>query len=101
MARATYRRFGFRLAAAALAGSILGGSLGFASAQDRTAGSLDSQCAAECTSHGYEAEYCNQVCWIPDPDMAARGSAIDWNCMTDCKALDGREEDCRQRCRRR
>lgn len=101
MARAIHRSFAVRLAAAILAGGALGGFLGFASAQDRSAGSLDTECAAECTSHGYATEYCSQVCWIPDPAMAARGSSIDWNCMTDCNALGTREEECRQRCKRR
>ena len=100
MAHATTHAFALRLAVAVLVGSVLGGFLGFASAQDRTAGSLDTKCAAECTSHGYEAEYCNQVCWIPDPAMAARGSRTDWKCMSECSALGDREEDCRARCRR-
>jgi hypothetical protein len=100
MARAIHS-FAFRLVVAILAGGAIGGFLGFAAAQDRSAGALDTQCAAECTSHGYAAEYCNQVCWIPDPNMAARGSSIDWKCMTDCRAADGREEDCLKRCKRR
>lgn len=101
MVDATYRILGLRLLGATFVGALIGAFLGVASAQDRSAGALDQICVADCARRGYAAEFCNQVCWIPDPNMAARGSMINWTCMTDCRARGGREEDCRSQCRRR
>jgi hypothetical protein len=98
---ATSREFGLRLFGAVLIGALFGAFFGMASAQDRSTGSLDATCATDCTQHGYVGEFCGRVCWIPDPAMAARGSAIDWQCFSDCRSRGGSEEDCRKQCRRR
>lgn len=90
-----------RFSVALLAGAILGGFLGFASAQDGTPGQLDTACAARCTGNGYDAGFCGQVCWIPDPAMAAKADGLDWKCMTGCRERGGRAEDCMASCRRR
>ena len=57
-ARVASRAFALRLAGAVLIGAIFGGLLGYASAQETRGGQLDTRCAAECQSHGYEAEFC-------------------------------------------
>jgi hypothetical protein len=101
MARPTFRNLGLRIFGAMTAGALIGAFIGIASAQDRAAGVLDTTCSAECASRGFAADYCNRMCWIPDPAMAARGSMFDWKCMTDCRARGGSEEDCRPQCRRR
>lgn len=101
MVGATYRILALRFLGAAAVGALMGAFLGIASAQDRSAGVLDQTCVADCARRGYAAEFCNQVCWIPDPNMAARGSMINWTCMSDCRARGGSEEACRPQCRRR
>ncbi len=90
-----------RFSVALFAGAILGGFLGLASAQDRTPGQLDTACVSRCTANGYEAEFCDRVCWLPDPAIAAKAEPIDWICMTDCLERGGKGEDCRLRCKRR
>jgi hypothetical protein len=84
-----------------LGGVLLGGFLGFASAQDGTPGQLDTACASLCTANGYDAEFCGQVCWVPDPQYAAKGDGVDWKCMTGCRERGGRAEDCMVSCQRR
>lgn len=81
-------------------GAVLGSFLGFAAAQDRTGGQLDSACASDCAASGYDAKLCGQVCWVPDPGKAAKGEAIDWRCMTGCRERGGKLADCRLSCRR-
>lgn len=90
-----------RFPVALFAGAILGGFLGFASAQDGAPGQLDTACAARCTANGYEAAFCGQVCWIPDPGMVAKGEGLDWNCTTACRNQGGKLSDCLPRCQRR
>lgn len=89
------RRFKFQVCLAAL----LGAGLGLALAQDRPAGQLDTACASDCAARGYDAEFCGQVCWIPDPEMAARGEALDWKCLTACRERGGGAEACMLSCR--
>jgi len=86
-----------------LAGAALGASLGItlALAQERAPGQLDIACASNCTAHGYDEEFCSQVCWIPDPEMAAKAVPVDWICMTECLDRGGKLTDCKLRCRRR
>jgi hypothetical protein len=90
-----------RLVFPILVGVLLGGFLGFASAQDVSQGQLDTDCHGRCTANGYDAEFCGQVCWIPDPVMAAKGDDLDWKCMTGCRERGGWAEDCMASCRRR
>lgn len=90
-----------RVLVAATCGSILGGFLAFASAQVSSPGQVDTACASNCTAHGYDAEFCNQVCWIPDPATAAKGENLDWKCMTACRERGGGAEECMSSCRRR
>ena len=81
--------------------AVLGATMGLALAQDRRTGQLDVACASNCTAHGYEPEFCDRVCWLPDPAIAAKAEPIDWICMTDCLERGGKLEDCRLRCKRR
>ena len=97
----TYSSSLIRLAFLVFGGVFLGAFLGFASAQDGQPGQLDTACAARCTGNGYDAEFCGQVCWIPDPAVAAKGDGLDWKCMTGCRERGGRAEDCLVSCRRR
>lgn len=90
----------YRFLLAAACGAILGGFLGFASAQDNSPGQLDTACHARCTGNGYEAGFCNEVCWIPDPAMSAKGDGLDWKCMTACRERGGGAEYCMSGCRR-
>ncbi len=90
-----------QLAIFALVGAALGAGLGIASTQDGTPGQLDMDCAGRCTANGYAAEFCGQVCWVPDPQYAAKGDGLDWKCMTGCRERGGRAEDCMASCRRR
>ena len=82
---------------------VLGASLGasLALAQVRRSGQLDFDCSSRCSANGYDAEFCNRVCWLPDPTIAAKAEPLDWICMTDCLERGGKVEDCRLRCKRR
>lgn len=78
-----------RLIISMLGGTVLGGFLGFASAQDRPPGQLDFQCLDDCAGRGYDAEHCNKICWIVDPAAGRAGEVTDWICMTDCADRGG------------
>ena len=90
-----------RFACSALVGAVFGAVLGIASAQDRAPGQLDGACAAQCAENGNNAEFCGQVCWVPDPAVAARSYPVDWSCFTSCRERGGRAEDCLPACRKR
>jgi hypothetical protein len=81
--------------------ALVGTGIGVALAQDRAPGQLDVTCASNCTAHGYDEEFCGQVCWIPDPEMVAKGEGIDWKCTTACRDRGGKLSDCLPRCQRR
>jgi|APLak6261659701_1056019.scaffolds.fasta_scaffold86592_2 hypothetical protein len=85
----------------ALAGAALGACLGIAQAQDQSTGQLDVDCSNSCTAHGYDAEFCGQACWIPDPEMVAKGEGLDWKCLTSCRDRGGKLSDCLPRCKLR
>lgn len=89
-----------RFPVALLAGAILGGFLGFASAQEGTSGQLDTACNARCTANGYDAEFCGQVCWVPDRAEGAEGDRLDWKCFETCARRGGKARDCVASCRR-
>ena len=84
----------------AIAGAALGACLGIAQAQDRSLGEIDAECSSRCTANGYDAEFCGQVCWIPDPAMVAKGEGLDWKCMTSCRDRGGKMGDCLPSCQR-
>lgn len=90
-----------RLVFPVLAGAFLGGFLGFASAQEGVGGRLDPQCAARCAANGNETAFCAQVCWAPDPEVAARNEPVDWRCYSSCRERGGRAADCMASCRHR
>jgi hypothetical protein len=89
-----------RAAAAVLAGALIGGFLGIASAQDRSSGWLDNECARTCAANGYEAGFCGDVCWVPDPAKVAETENVDWKCVGHCSRSGGRSRDCLASCRR-
>ena len=90
-----------RVLLAATCGAILGGFLGFASAQEGASGQLDTACLGRCSANGYEAEFCGVVCLVPDPTRAGKSENLDWNCVKGCRERGGRAEDCLTSCRRR
>lgn len=90
-----------RLAFPVFGGVLLGGFLGFASAQDGVSGQLDTACAARCTANGYDAEFCGQVCWVPDPASAAADENLDWKCINACGQRGGTARQCMAACPRR
>lgn len=100
MARAKLPSVFFRFAFLVFAGAVLGVFLGFASAQDTAAGWLDQECAGKCSANGYDAEFCGQVCWVPDPAKSAEADNLDWKCMTACGDRGGRARACMASCRR-
>jgi hypothetical protein len=90
-----------RIFLAAICGALLGGFLGFASAQEGPSGQLDTACYGRCTANGYQAGFCGEVCLVPDPTLAAKGDGLDWKCMTGCRERGGRAEECMVSCQRR
>jgi hypothetical protein len=100
MARAISGVFVFRYAAAILAGGLLGGFLGFASAQEANSGWLNLDCVAKCAANGYGAEFCQSVCWVPDQAEAAEGDRLDWKCFEGCAKRGGTARACVATCRR-
>lgn len=100
MARATHRFFALSAGAAVLAGALIGGLLGVASAQDRSSGWLDTDCAKTCSANGYEAGFCGDVCWVPDPAKIAETENVDWKCVGQCSRGGGKSRDCLASCRR-
>jgi hypothetical protein len=101
MARAISRVLAFRYAVAVLAGGLLGGILGIASAQETRPGSLDTNCAAKCVADGNRSEFCGEVCWVLDPAIAARSEPVNWPCYSSCRERGGRPAECMPVCRRR
>jgi hypothetical protein len=99
MARASFRILAPRAAAAILAAGLLCGYLGSAAAQESKSGWLDTDCAKLCASKGYEAGFCDNVCWVPDPAAAAKGDKLDWKCFEACTARGSRTEPCLASCR--
>ncbi len=87
-------------ALAIAAGTVVGASLGFASAQEIGAGFLNADCAARCAANGYDPEFCGQVCWVPDPAAAARDDNLDWKCIGVCGERGGSARECLARCSR-
>jgi hypothetical protein len=100
MAHAIFRDFALRAAAAILAGGLIGGSLGLASAQDKTSGWLDEECAKTCAANGYDAEFCGDVCWVQDPAKVAEADNLDWKCVGACGERGGTARTCGASCRR-
>jgi hypothetical protein len=90
-----------RFFAAVAAAVLMGGALGAATAQERPPGQLDSACAAHCVESGKDTQYCGRACWVPDPDVAARGAPLDWKCYSTCRDSGGKSKDCLPACRRR
>lgn len=89
-----------RVAAAVLVGGLIGGFLGLASAQETSAGALDVNCTRTCAANGYDAEFCGQVCWVPDLAASAEAENLDWKCMTGCRERGGYTRACMASCRR-
>lgn len=100
MARAVEGAFVRQCVAAVLVGGLLGGYLGFASAQDTTSGWINSDCVKICSANGYEAEFCGDVCWVPDAAKAAEADNLDWKCMEACGEHGGTARSCMTKCRR-
>ncbi len=100
MACAKRSAFVRQCSVAILGGTILGGYLGFASAQDTVSGFLNTDCAGRCTAAGYEGEFCQSVCWVPDAAEAAEGDRLDWKCFEGCTQRGGKARACVASCRR-
>lgn len=98
MATGRLRGLFYQLVFSILAGAIFGGVLGYASAQDATAGFLNPDCVARCAANGYEAEFCGQVCWVPDPAATAAGEQLDWKCIEACGRRGGTARQCLAAC---
>jgi len=90
-----------RLIFSVISGAVLGGFLGFASAQDRPPGQLDTACLQDCAAQGQDSEFCNRLCWVANPAQSRPAEVTDWICMADCGDRGGRYADCKQRCRLR
>lgn len=90
-----------RLIVAALVGGILGASFGIASAQDPASGMLDTACAGKCVANGYEGEFCDAVCWVPDPSKSAEADNLDWRCLEICMKQGGSARSCLPTCQRK
>jgi hypothetical protein len=100
MAHAIHRGFAARAAASICAGALLGGFLGFASAQDGASGWLDGECAKTCAALGYDAKFCSEVCWVQDPAKVAEADNLDWKCVGTCGERGETARTCQARCRR-
>lgn len=100
MAHTANRVFVFRAALAILVGGLVGGFLGIASAQQDQSGWLNADCSAHCAAAGYDAAFCQKVCWVPDPAEAAEGDRVDWKCFEGCTRRGGKARDCVVTCRR-
>jgi len=101
MAHVVSRHFASPYVVSVLVGSLIGFSLGLASAQDRGAGQLDTACAARCTANGYETAFCSDVCWVPDRGASAKADNLDWKCFQSCRQRGGRADYCVTSCPRR
>jgi hypothetical protein len=100
MARAIDGAYVRQCVAAILVGGFLGGYLGFASAQENSSGWLNTDCSGRCTASGYEAGFCQSVCWVPDPAVSAEGDRLDWKCFESCAKRGGTARACVANCRR-
>lgn len=100
MARATRDLLAFRNFVALVVGALLGAFLGFASAQDAASGWLDTACAKTCAANGYDAKFCGEVCWVPDPAKVAETENVDWKCVGQCNQRGGKARDCLASCRK-
>lgn len=100
MARAVLCVFAFRIAAAVLIGGALGGYLGIAAAQNAASGWLNTDCAGRCVANGYDAKFCSEVCWVPDPEADAAAERLDWKCIAACGERGGTARACMATCRR-
>lgn len=87
-----------RVVVALLIGAGLG--IGVSVAQVQPRGQIDTDCAGRCTAHGYDAEFCGRVCWVPDPELTAEQEQTDWPCVAVCLYRGGEFEDCKPRCER-
>jgi hypothetical protein len=101
MINAASVRFPLEACAWILAGAIGGAAAGIATAQDRPPGQLDATCASQCLENGNEAVFCEQVCWVPDPEVAARSQPVHWPCFASCRERGGKPEECLPSCRQR
>jgi hypothetical protein len=99
MAHVRLRELLFQIVFLLLAGGILGSSLGIATAQDRSSGALNTDCAARCAANGYDGEFCGSVCWVPDPASSAEADRVDWTCFERCRVQGGRARSCFDSCR--
>ena len=88
-----------RVLVAAICGATLGGFLAFASAQETQDGWLNVDCAGRCAANGYEAEFCQSVCWVPNPTTAAEGDNLNWKCFEACGQRGGTTRTCLANCR--
>lgn len=101
MARAIDGAFVRQCVAAVLAGGLLGGFLGLASAQETDSGWLDQDCAKNCASNGYDAGFCSQVCWVQDPIKSAEADNLDWKCFERCAKEGATSRSCFVSCKRK
>jgi len=101
MAQKVSRLFSSPYVISVLVGGLCGAFLGLASAQDRGAGQLDAACVGRCASNGYEAAFCQDVCWVPDRGASAKADNLDWKCFQSCRQRGGRAEYCVTSCPRR
>jgi len=89
-----------RLMTLLVAATLLGGALGIATAQTHPPGQLDAVCAGLCLEDGNSAEFCGQVCWIPDRQISERSEGVDWKCMNACRERGDGARTCMTNCRR-
>jgi len=86
--------------ASILSAAALGGILGVATAQERASGQLGTACMGQCTANGYEATFCESVCWVPDSLGSSQVDNLDWKCFSRCAKQGNRAEPCLASCQR-
>ena len=81
---------------------LIGFGLGFgvAQAQVQPLGQIDTDCTSRCAAHGYDAEFCDRACWVPDPQVPGEQEQTDWPCVAVCLYRGGEFDDCKPRCKR-